>query len=369
MHAKPTRSRKRARASTRRKTVRWSTREVDALLAGVRTYGVGKWARILRHSPVFNGVRTSVDLKDKWRNLTSPVRAAALAGEKAPAADPPSTPSVEQSHPLDTNSCASTPLLAVDSPVDDAESAEQPASPPLSTQSPTPTVSLSEMPSVTPELLTSPPFAPPSYNQITPYTLTHNLYHSAAALAADYWRRVSQEAVYSMAPYSSVFPYVKPAQLPHSDDDDDDDEDEDAVQQPLYNHYSLAMAHMFNRVNRTNLGHALTPRPQAAPVSTEPSATETESYPEDECLLPASNQPQNADPKVSSSAMTLNIAFTSESPQALAEDADDTTVEPTPYDMEERKTSTSGDSDQSMLPNDPLFVPIQSLTTTLNAIQ
>lgn len=52
---------------------------MEALLAGVRHHGVGKWAAILRHSKVFNGVRTSVDLKDKWRNLTSPVRAAALA--------------------------------------------------------------------------------------------------------------------------------------------------------------------------------------------------------------------------------------------------------------------------------------------------
>lgn len=74
-----TRPRKRRRPPVRRKTVRWSQREVDALLAGVRAHGVGKWAAILRHSQVFNGVRTSVDLKDKWRNLTSPVRAAALA--------------------------------------------------------------------------------------------------------------------------------------------------------------------------------------------------------------------------------------------------------------------------------------------------
>lgn len=80
------RPRKRRRPPTRRKTVRWSAGEVEALLAGVRAHGVGKWATILRHSKVFNGVRTSVDLKDKWRNLTSPVRAAALAA-RDPTAD------------------------------------------------------------------------------------------------------------------------------------------------------------------------------------------------------------------------------------------------------------------------------------------
>ena len=82
------RPRKRRRPPHRRKTVRWDAREVDALVAGVRIHGVGKWAAILRHSPVFNGVRTSVDLKDKWRNLTSHTRSGATSAALASALDP-----------------------------------------------------------------------------------------------------------------------------------------------------------------------------------------------------------------------------------------------------------------------------------------
>jgi Myb-like DNA-binding domain len=67
----------------RRRTVRWNTREVDALVAGVQQQGVGRWAYILKGSDAFNLVRTSVDLKDKWRNLTSPVRAQALRSFEA----------------------------------------------------------------------------------------------------------------------------------------------------------------------------------------------------------------------------------------------------------------------------------------------
>eukprot|EP00177_Eucheuma_denticulatum_P003626 GFKZ01006571.1.p1 GENE.GFKZ01006571.1~~GFKZ01006571.1.p1 ORF type:complete len:584 (+),score=99.27 GFKZ01006571.1:614-2365(+) len=89
MRQNEVRPRKRRRPPTRRKTVRWSSGEVDALLSGVRVHGVGRWATILRHSKVFKGVRTSVDLKDKWRNLTSPVRAAALAARDATVGDQP----------------------------------------------------------------------------------------------------------------------------------------------------------------------------------------------------------------------------------------------------------------------------------------
>lgn len=106
------RPRKRKRPSTRRKTVRWSRHEVDALIDGVRVHGVGKWVAILRHSHhVFNGVRTSVDLKDKWRNLTSPTRAAILAS---------SAPSSPIHQPLATcsnlSSSASAPLPSVAEP-------------------------------------------------------------------------------------------------------------------------------------------------------------------------------------------------------------------------------------------------------------
>lgn len=91
------RPRKRRRPPTRRKTVRWSQTEVEALLAGVRLHGVGKWATILRHSKVFNGVRTSVDLKDKWRNLPSPARAAALAATCASICASDTNGTIEQS--------------------------------------------------------------------------------------------------------------------------------------------------------------------------------------------------------------------------------------------------------------------------------
>ncbi len=78
------RRRRRSHALPRRKTVRWSPAEVDGLLDGVREHGVGKWAAILRSSACFNAVRTSVDLKDKWRNLAAHVRALALQSNGAP---------------------------------------------------------------------------------------------------------------------------------------------------------------------------------------------------------------------------------------------------------------------------------------------
>lgn len=75
--------RRRTRSSSsnpsRRKTVRWDKDEVQALLDGVTREGIGKWAAILKGSTIFNSVRTSVDLKDKWRNLSSTTRAQALA--------------------------------------------------------------------------------------------------------------------------------------------------------------------------------------------------------------------------------------------------------------------------------------------------
>ena len=106
MRNEEARPRKRRRPPLRRKTVRWSACEVDALLAGVRLHGVGKWAAILRNSPVFNGVRTSVDLKDKWRNLTSPVRAAALASPSSSSAPHSSHPLVAQARAAVDDICA-----------------------------------------------------------------------------------------------------------------------------------------------------------------------------------------------------------------------------------------------------------------------
>lgn len=46
----------------------WLDYETDNLKMGVKTYGVGKWSRILQHYD-FLPCRTSISLKDKWRNL------------------------------------------------------------------------------------------------------------------------------------------------------------------------------------------------------------------------------------------------------------------------------------------------------------
>jgi len=54
-------------ASTRRRPNIWDTGEEMALYRGVRKFGQGQWAKIKLQ---YNFVdRTSVDLKDKWRNM------------------------------------------------------------------------------------------------------------------------------------------------------------------------------------------------------------------------------------------------------------------------------------------------------------
>lgn len=54
----------------RRKVGRWSADEEDTLRAGVEEYGQGNWKCILKAYPhIFEGRRTEVDLKDKWRNM------------------------------------------------------------------------------------------------------------------------------------------------------------------------------------------------------------------------------------------------------------------------------------------------------------
>jgi len=55
----------------RRKRTPWSSSEEAALREGVSECGTGSWASILsRFADKFHPVRTSVDLRDKWRNLT-----------------------------------------------------------------------------------------------------------------------------------------------------------------------------------------------------------------------------------------------------------------------------------------------------------
>jgi hypothetical protein len=46
----------------------WSVKETEQLLKGVKQFGPGKWKKILDHYD-FAPHRTSVSLKDKWRNL------------------------------------------------------------------------------------------------------------------------------------------------------------------------------------------------------------------------------------------------------------------------------------------------------------
>ncbi|XP_009758805.1 telomere repeat-binding factor 1 [Nicotiana sylvestris] len=51
---------------------KWTPEEEAALKAGVRKHGPGKWRTILK-DPEFSGVlclRSNVDLKDKWRNMS-----------------------------------------------------------------------------------------------------------------------------------------------------------------------------------------------------------------------------------------------------------------------------------------------------------
>ncbi|GAB2225300.1 hypothetical protein Droror1_Dr00006092 [Drosera rotundifolia] len=51
---------------------KWTAEEEAALKAGVQKHGLGKWRTILK-DPEFSGIlylRSNVDLKDKWRNLS-----------------------------------------------------------------------------------------------------------------------------------------------------------------------------------------------------------------------------------------------------------------------------------------------------------
>ncbi|XP_064965913.1 uncharacterized protein LOC135585241 isoform X1 [Musa acuminata AAA Group] len=59
-----------AKANVRRKHHRaWTLCEIRKLVDGVAKYGAGRWSEIRRLSFASYSYRTSVDLKDKWRNL------------------------------------------------------------------------------------------------------------------------------------------------------------------------------------------------------------------------------------------------------------------------------------------------------------
>ncbi|KAF7154305.1 hypothetical protein RHSIM_Rhsim01G0214800 [Rhododendron simsii] len=55
--------------SRRKNHIYWSVSEVSKLVEGVSMYGVGRWTEIKRLLFHSSANRTSVDLKDKWRNL------------------------------------------------------------------------------------------------------------------------------------------------------------------------------------------------------------------------------------------------------------------------------------------------------------
>lgn len=60
---------------TRRARVAWTLEETENLQEGVMKHGEGFWADILNDPELeFNESRTQIDLKDKWRNLTSYVK-------------------------------------------------------------------------------------------------------------------------------------------------------------------------------------------------------------------------------------------------------------------------------------------------------
>lgn len=52
---------------------RWTLEETDAFIAGVEQHGVGNWQKVHETCGALFGRRTTVDLKDKWRNLVKAV--------------------------------------------------------------------------------------------------------------------------------------------------------------------------------------------------------------------------------------------------------------------------------------------------------
>ncbi|KAM0938940.1 putative transcription factor MYB-HB-like family [Dioscorea sansibarensis] len=62
-------SRQKKNSSRRKNHRQWTLSEITKLIEGVSKCGVGKWTDIKRLSFANSTYRTSVDLKDKWRNL------------------------------------------------------------------------------------------------------------------------------------------------------------------------------------------------------------------------------------------------------------------------------------------------------------
>jgi hypothetical protein len=56
-----------------RKRMKWTDKEMRMLVRGYKQFGPSSWAQILNTYP-FHHHRTSVDLKDKWRNFTNALK-------------------------------------------------------------------------------------------------------------------------------------------------------------------------------------------------------------------------------------------------------------------------------------------------------
>ncbi|KAI9119765.1 hypothetical protein K1719_009154 [Acacia pycnantha] len=102
---------------------KWTAGEEEALLAGIKKLGLGKWKNILK-DPEFAGIlthRSNIDLKDKWRNLS--VGTAGQGGSKEKAKDvtiqttEPATPAGTQNASVATplRQCASSDAITDDS--------------------------------------------------------------------------------------------------------------------------------------------------------------------------------------------------------------------------------------------------------------
>ncbi|KNE70782.1 hypothetical protein AMAG_14903 [Allomyces macrogynus ATCC 38327] len=116
----------------------WTEIEVEALLQGVKKYGIGGWVSILSDPDLaFDARRTSVDLKDKWRVLTT----RRSRRSKGPLIDFASLPRAYKPH----GARARAPRL----PLDDAPAgtaAAAPAAPPAGSGSGSGSASSAEAP-------------------------------------------------------------------------------------------------------------------------------------------------------------------------------------------------------------------------------
>ena len=69
-----------------RKRAKWSPEEMALLERGIKECGT-HWTQILLGYNGFNHCRTSIDLKDKWRNMCKPKRSEQNAAQGAPTDD------------------------------------------------------------------------------------------------------------------------------------------------------------------------------------------------------------------------------------------------------------------------------------------